>query len=95
MKNRLCDLNNHLFAQIERLSDEDNTPEQIEKEHKRAEAMVGVSDQILRTYAVQLQAAKMATDFDGRDPTPYLSGMCEGSAGTPASRSLTVVAGRK
>ena len=47
MKNRLSDLDNHLFAQIERLSDEDLTAEQIEQEVGRARAIVGVSDQII------------------------------------------------
>jgi hypothetical protein len=62
-KNRLCNLNDHLFAQIERLADKDLPPEKIDHEHKRAEAMVGVADQILRTAAVQLQIAKMVRWF--------------------------------
>jgi hypothetical protein len=71
MKNRLSDLNNHLFAQLERLSDEDLTPEQIDHEAKRGEAMVSVADQIIRNAALQIQAAKIAFD-GGADPVPYL-----------------------
>jgi hypothetical protein len=82
MKNRLCDLNDHLFAQIERLSDEDLSPEKIDQEHKRAEAMVSVADQILRTAAVQLQAAKLVSDHDGADPRPYLTMMEKPATGT-------------
>lgn len=37
MKNKLTDLNDHLFAQLERLSEEDLTADQIEQECKRAE----------------------------------------------------------
>lgn len=48
MKNKLTDLNNHLFAQLERLSDENLTPEQIEQEVKRTDAIVDVSEQIVR-----------------------------------------------
>ena len=71
MKNNLSDLNNHLFMQLERLSDEDLTPEQIEKEGKRSEAIVSVADQIIRNAALQIQAAKIAFD-GGADPVPYL-----------------------
>ena len=90
-KNCLCDLNDHLFAQIERRADEDLLPEKIDQEHKRAEAMVGVADQILRTAAVQLQAAKMVSDFDGADPQPYLS-MMEKPATT--GNAFKLVAGK-
>jgi hypothetical protein len=71
VKNNLSDLNNHLFAQIERLSDEELTPEQIEIEAKRGEAIVSVADQIIRNAALQIQAAKIAFD-GGSDPVPYL-----------------------
>lgn len=71
MKNRLSDLNDHLFAQIERLSDEALSGEQIEQEAKRGEAIVAVADQIIRNAALQIQAAKMVFDH-GDDPKPYL-----------------------
>jgi hypothetical protein len=56
MKNKLTDLNNHLFAQLERLGDEGMTAEQIDAEVKRAGAIVGVSDQIVQGAALQLKA---------------------------------------
>ena len=59
MKNRLSDLNNHLFAQLERLSDEELTPEQIEQEVERAKAIVCVSDQIVGAAALQFKAAEL------------------------------------
>jgi hypothetical protein len=71
MKNKLSDLNDHLFAQIERLSDEGLSPEKIDSEAKRGEAIVAVADQIIRNAALQLQAAKIAFD-GGADPVPYL-----------------------
>lgn len=71
MKNSLADLNNHLFAQIERLSDESLSPEQIDQEAKRATAVVAVADQIIRNAGVALAAAKLVSDH-GFDPTPHL-----------------------
>lgn len=59
MKNRLSDLNNHLFAQLERLSDETLTAEQIDQEVERAKAIVGVSDQIVGAAALQFKAAEL------------------------------------
>ena len=47
MKNKLVDLNNHLFAQLERLGDEDMTSEQMEKETARTGAIVKISEQII------------------------------------------------
>lgn len=58
-KNKLGDLNNHLFAQLERLSEEDLSPEAIENEVKRSEAIVSVADQIVGNARLQLQAAKL------------------------------------
>ncbi|WP_202814887.1 hypothetical protein [Aureimonas sp. N4] len=59
MKNRLSDLNDHLFAQLERLSDEDLTAEQVEREVERAKAIAGVSSQIIGAAALQFKAAEL------------------------------------
>jgi hypothetical protein len=72
MKNTLADLNNHLFAQLERLSDEDLTPEKIEIEAKRGAAVVAVADQIIRNASLKVQAAKILSDH-GLDPSAHLA----------------------
>ena len=59
MKNKLIDLNNHLFAQMERLSEESLTPEQIEVEAKRTDAIVAIADQIIQTGNTALKAAQL------------------------------------
>lgn len=62
MKNKLSDLNDHLFAQIERLSDETMTPEQIDRETKRGKAIAAVADQIVKNAVLQVQAAKLISE---------------------------------
>ena len=72
MKNTLADLNDHLFAQLERLSDEDLKPEQIDSEAKRGVAIVAVADQIIRNASLKIQAAKILSDH-GLDPSKHLA----------------------
>lgn len=59
MKNRMSDLNNHLFAALERLSDENLSDDQISTEAKRADAIVSVADKIIGNATLQLNAAKL------------------------------------
>jgi len=66
VKNKLSDLNNHLFAQLERLGEEDLTAEQIEAEAKRADAIVDISDQILRNADLHLKAATLIANHGER-----------------------------
>lgn len=58
MRNTLGDLNNHLFAELERLGDEELTGEELDKEIKRASAISTVSKNIIANANVLLQAAK-------------------------------------
>jgi hypothetical protein len=66
VKNRLSDLNNHLFAQLERLSEEGLTAEQIETEVKRTDAITDVADQIIRNADLQLKAANLVATHGDR-----------------------------
>ena len=56
MKNTLMDLNNHLFAQIERLGDEDLTGEALTQEIQRAGAITEVAEEIIANGTLLLKA---------------------------------------
>jgi glycerol-3-phosphate dehydrogenase len=77
-KNRLSDLNDHLFAQMERLADEGLSPEDLEKEVQRAASMVEVADRITENAKLTLTAAKLFAEH-GAQVLPYLP-----KIGTPA-----------
>lgn len=67
----LSELNAHLFAQLDRLDVESLTPEQIEAEAKRAEAMVQIADRITENAKVQLTAARLFAEH-GQGVVSYL-----------------------
>lgn len=52
------DLNNHLFEQLERLNDEELSPEELDKEIRRANAMSKIANAITTNAAVTVQAVK-------------------------------------
>lgn len=61
-QNKLSDLNNHLFAQLERLGDEDMDEETTKKEIERARAITSVAKQIINNGNLVLKAAQFADD---------------------------------
>lgn len=63
MKNTLGDLNNHLFAQLEKLNDDDLTGEQLDAEIKRTEAMAKISEQIIRNGELQFKAMQHMDEY--------------------------------
>lgn len=66
MKNKLSDLNNHLFAQLERLGEEDLTPDQIDKEVNRSKAIIGVAAQIVSAQNLNLRAVELIAEHGER-----------------------------
>lgn len=74
MKNTLGDLNNHLFAQLERLNDEELTGEDLEKELKRSKGITDLAEKIISNANIVLQATKLKSDLidDRMDSTPKM-----------------------
>lgn len=62
MKNKLTDLNNHLFAALERLNDESLTPEEVEREINRGNAVATIGTVIVKNADTQLKAYKLASE---------------------------------
>jgi benzoyl-CoA reductase/2-hydroxyglutaryl-CoA dehydratase subunit BcrC/BadD/HgdB len=76
MKNKLSDLNNHLFEQLERLNDEDLTDEELEKEIKRSRAISTIADKIINNAGVVLDAVKHADEYGrGKRAMPEVLGI--------------------
>jgi hypothetical protein len=58
-QNKIADLNNHLFAQLERLNDESIKADKMELEIKKAAAISKVASQIINSNKLVLDAAKI------------------------------------
>lgn len=62
MKNSMLDLHNHLFAQLERLSDEQLKGDELREELGRAKAVIGVADVLVQNASLMLEAEKLKAD---------------------------------
>lgn len=62
MNNTLSSLNNYLFEQLERLTDDSLTPEQLKQEIDRTKAVTRVSEQIVNNGKLTLQAMLFADE---------------------------------
>ena len=63
MKNKLTDLNNHLFAQLERRGDESLDSEKLKDEIARSKAITAVSSQIVNNARLALDAQIAVRDL--------------------------------
>lgn len=66
MKNKLSDLNNHLFAQLEKLGDDDLNGEKLAQEIERSKAITDLSDKIIDNAKMTLQATKLVYDMSSK-----------------------------
>ena len=69
-KNKIEDLRNHLFAQIEKLSDEELKGDTLKEEIKRSEAISGLADQIIQSAKVEVRFMEI-TNGDGTGFIPH------------------------
>lgn len=67
MKNTLNDLNNFLFAQLERLDNEEMDSDQLADEINRAKAITLVSNQVIQNANLVLEAKKLSYDRTEED----------------------------
>jgi len=72
LKNRLIDLNNHLFEQMERLNDDDLQEEGLQQEIQRAKAMSFVASQIIGNARLALDAQRTVNDGMIKHPPKML-----------------------
>ncbi len=63
MKNKITDLNDHLFAQLERLSDEDLNDSELEREIERSKAVTSVAEKIISNGKLALDATRLQVEY--------------------------------
>lgn len=59
----LKDLNKHLFDQLDRLAKADT--DNLDSEVKRAQTIQGISAEIIKAHATQLDAVKLVAQYKG------------------------------
>ncbi|MFE8113085.1 hypothetical protein [Mammaliicoccus sciuri] len=73
MRNTLGDLNNHLFAQLERLSDEDIKGEELREEVNRSKAIMGIAKNIIDNGSLVLESQKFIDEkFNDKGSLPKM-----------------------
>ena len=75
MRNKLTDLNDYLFEELENLMDKDLTQEELDKELKTAKQVVNVAQTIINNANLLLQAKKHfdQTGEENNNIAPLLS----------------------
>lgn len=63
MKNTLLDLNNYLFEQIERLNDDSISDEELDRELKKTDSIVKISEKIIQNGELAFKTMKHMDDY--------------------------------
>jgi hypothetical protein len=81
MRNKLTDLNNYLFEQLERLNDDELTDDELKKEIVRAKAVTDTAQSIIQNANTILSAARFLEEggnFSYKSEAVELLGGCDG-----------------
>ncbi len=78
-RNKLLDLNDHLFAELERLGDEDLKGDELKEELDRAKALSDVSEKIINNASLMLKAIHEQNEYGtvSRDVPKMLLGVSQ------------------
>lgn len=78
-KNKLVDLNDHLFAELERLGNEDLKGDELKEELDRAKALSDVSEKIINNASLMLKAIHEQNEYGtvSRDVPKMLLGVTQ------------------
>ena len=72
MKNKMSDLNDHLFAQIERLGDEELKGESLRREIERSKAVASVAKEIINNGQLVLDATVKVGELIRKEELPKM-----------------------
>ncbi len=82
MKNKLVDLNNHLFEELERLNDEDLKGDALQEERERAKTMATIAQTIINNGELALKAVKHYDEYGKKEEIPEILQLGEGKDDT-------------
>ena len=78
MKNKLVDLNNHLFEELERLNDEDLKGDALQEERERAKTMATIAQTIINNGELALKTVKHYDEYGKKEEIPEILKLGEG-----------------
>ena len=78
MQNKLVDLNNHLFEELERLNDDSLKGEALQEERERAKAMANIAQTIINNGELALKAVKHYDEYGKKEEMPDMLQLGEG-----------------
>ena len=82
MKTSIADLNTHLFDALERLMDDEQTPERLAQEIERSKAVTAVAGRIIELADTVIESQKLHLEY----------GNGAGAITSPAMRTLGLAA---
>lgn len=78
MKNKLANLNDHLFEELERLNDDDLKGDELQEERQRAKSMAAIAQAIINNGELALKVIKHYDEYGNKDEIPDILQLGDG-----------------